>query len=407
VPAHPKLVAVDLGDGPQVRPVAPGGGALALNPRVTDTIKISVLDWNDIIDRTALGFDQLKPPGIAEVTALGRDGRPIAPADATRNRARGIDLECGRGPTIAIAGRFVHTSIHTTVGALLAGEPIAAQPCERDPITLAAGKQELLISPGDGFVVDGAALLTPPAGGLVSPPAGVVEVRAWGPDRREIRTDATPTARVLVVPESVSPGWQAHTADGARLTPVVVNGWQQGWVLPAGTGGTVMLTFPSNHLYRAGLFWGLALLPLLALLALVRPRREVVDEPARPWRPGPAVGAAAVLAVGWLIAGTVGALVFGSLLAVRYALSERQRLSDAITIGGTTTGFILAGAALSRHPWRSVGGYAGHSSGIQLLALVAIGALAVSVVQLSSGGSGLRRASQRLRATRHGDSTSA
>jgi arabinofuranan 3-O-arabinosyltransferase len=406
VPAHPKLVAVDLGDGPQVRPVSPSGGALPLNPRVTDTIKISVLDWDDVIDRTALGFDQLKPPGIAEVTVLGRDGQPIAPADAARNQARPVDLECGLGPTIAIAGRFVHTSIHTTVGALLAGEPIAAQPCEREPIALPAGRQELLISPGDGFVVDGAQLVTQKT---AAAGAGVVwpRVRAWGPDRREIRIDATPTARVLVVPESVNPGWQAHTADGTRLAPIVVNGWQQGWVLPAGTGGTITLTFPSNHLYRAGLFWGLALLPVLALLALVRPRREVVDQPARPWRPPPAVATVAVLGAGWLIAGVVGAMVFGSLLAVRYALRDRQRLSDAATVGTTATGFILAGAALSRHPWRSVGGYAGHSWGVQLLALIAIGALAVSVVQLSSGGSGLRRPSQRLRATRHGDSTSA
>ena len=388
VPAHPKLVAVDLGDGPQVHEMSPGSDGdgetrtLTLSPRVTDTITISVLDWDDVIDRTALGFDQLKPPGIAEITALGADGKPITPGDATRNQARPIDLECGRGPTIAIAGRFVHTSIHTTVRALLAGEPIAAQPCQREPIPLPAGTQELLISPGEGFVVDGAQLTTP----QLAPPAvetTPVHVDAWGPDRREVRTDPTPAARVLVVPESVNPGWVAHTADGTTLTPVVVNGWQQGWVLPAGAGGTITLTFPSNGLYRAGLGWGLALLPLLALLALVRPRRESVDEPARPWHPPAAAVTVAVLGAGWLIAGAVGVAVFGSLLAVRYMLRDRRRLSDAITLCTAATAFILAGAALSRHPWRSVGGYVGHSWGVQLLALTAIGALAVSVVKFS------------------------
>ena len=325
VPAHPRLVAVDLGDGPQVRPIPPSSDSdsdeprrrqtaamtLTLKPRVTDTIKISILDWDDVIDRTALGFDQLKPPGIAEIAALGADGKPIAPADAARNQARPVDLECGRGPTIAIAGRFVHTSLHTTVAALLAGEPIEAQPCEREPIALPAGKQELLISPGEGFVVDGAQLVTARA---TPAPAAVttVQIGAWGPDRREVRTDSSPNPRVLVVPESVNPGWLAHTADGTRLTPVVVNGWQQGWVLPAGTGGTITLTFPSNGLYRAGLGWGLALLPLLALLALLRPRREVVDEPARPWRLPPTMAAVAVLAAGWLIAGIAGVVVFGA-----------------------------------------------------------------------------------------------
>ena len=39
---------------------------------------------------------------------------------------------------------------------------------------------------------------------------------------------------MIVVPESINPGWIAHTANGVTLTPVVVNGWQQGWVVPAG-----------------------------------------------------------------------------------------------------------------------------------------------------------------------------
>src|SRR5262249_40068828 len=145
---------------------ASGDGAgqpqtFSLKPRVTDTISVSLLDWEDVIDRNALGFDQLKPPGLAEVVALGADGSPIAPADATRNRSREITVDCDHGPVIAVAGRFVHTSIRTTAGALLDGQPVAALPCERDPIALPAGQQELLISPGAQFVVDGAELTTP------------------------------------------------------------------------------------------------------------------------------------------------------------------------------------------------------------------------------------------------------
>ena len=181
----------------------------------------------------------------------------------------------------------------------------------------------------------------------------------------------------------MNPGWVAHTADGTRLTPVVVNGWQQGWVLPAGTSGVVTLTFPSNALYRAGLFWGLALLPLLALLALLRPRREVDDEPARPWRLPTAAAAVAVLGAGWLISGIAGVAVFAGALALRYWLRDRPSLSDAVTLGATASGFILAGAVLSRHPWRSVSGYVGHSWGVQLLALIAVAALAASIVPIT------------------------
>ncbi|MCV7397754.1 DUF3367 domain-containing protein [Mycobacterium paraseoulense] len=380
LPAHPTMVAVNLGDGPQVRALKPGQPqTIPLNPRVTDTVTVSLLDWEDVIDRNALGFDQLKPPGLAELTVLGADGNPIAPADATRDRAREITVDCDHGPVIAVAGRFVHTSIHTTVGALLADEPVAAQACDRDPIALPAGQQELLISPGAQFVVDGVHLSAPvPA--APQPGAAVPVWRAWGPDRREVQASPSATSRVLVIPESINPGWVARTSAGARLTPVAVNGWQQGWVVPPGDPGTITLTFPSNGPYRAGLAVGLALLPLLALLALWRTRTgRTGDVPARPWAPG-AWAAVAVLACGAVIAGAPGAAVVGAAMGLRYALPGRR--FDRATLALSAGGLILAGAVLSRHPWRSVDGYAGHSANVQLLALISLAVLAASVVVL-------------------------
>ena len=185
LPAHPTLVAVDLGDGPQVRRLTGDGGAqtLDLKPRITDTVKVSILDWDDIIDRTALGFDQLKPPGLAEVTALDARGAPIAAADAARNRARSIELPCGRGPIIGVAGQFVQTSISTTVGALLDGDPVPARPCQEGPIMLPAGQQELLISPGAAFIADGVQLAGPLAG-RIRPAATVpAQTGTWSTGR--------------------------------------------------------------------------------------------------------------------------------------------------------------------------------------------------------------------------------
>ncbi len=388
LPAHPTVVAVNLGDGPQVRELKPGEPqTVSLKPRVTDTVTISLLDWEDVIDRNALGFDQLKPPGLAEIAVLGTDGNPIAPADADRNRSREITVGCDgdlRGPVIAVAGRFVHTSIHTTVGALLDGDPVAALPCEGDPIALPAGQQELLISPGAQFVVDGAQLSTP-AGGAEIPNASPVGAHtgAWSASRREVQAPASPTSRVLVIPESINPGWVARTGTGARLTPVAVNGWQQGWIVPAGNPGTITLTFASNSLYRAGLAVGLALLPLLAALALWRTRRGRADDaPAQPWASG-RWAAVAVLAAGAVIAGAVGVVVVGAALGARYALRHRQRRRDGMTVALSAAGLILAGATLSRHPWRSVGGYAGHSANVQLLALISLAVLAASVVTVA------------------------
>jgi arabinofuranan 3-O-arabinosyltransferase len=383
VPAHPTMVAVDLGDGPQVRTLSTSGPQnLPLKSRVTDTVTVSLLDWEDVIDRTALGFDQLKPPGLAEIAALGADGRPIAAADAARNRAREITVDCAHGPVIAIAGRFVHTAIHSTVGALLDGAPVTAQACDPRPIMLPTGQQELLISPGPQFVIDGAELSGPLAAQSRTAAATSVtpaSTGAWGSARREVHIADATTSRVLVVPESLNTGWVAHTTAGTQLTPVAVNGWQQGWVVPAGTSGTVTLTFAPNSLYRAGLAGGLALLPLLALMAWWPQRRRPRDDPAaRPWAPG-SWAAVAVLTAGAVIAGVVGVLVFGAALGLRWALRDRPRRLDVITVGLSAGGLILAGAALSRHPWRSVDGYAGHSAGVQLLALISLAAVAASV----------------------------
>src|SRR5271170_6471254 len=375
------MVAVDLGDGPQVREVN-GSQSLPLKSRVTDTVTVSLLDWDDVIDRTALGFDQLKPPGLAEIAVLGADGKPVAPADAARNRARTVSVDCAHGPVIAIAGRFVHTSIQTTVGALLDGAPVNAQPCDRQPIQLPTGQQELLISPGPQFVVDGAKLSGPLA--AQSPTAAAASVTpaaagVWGPARREVRVPGAATSRVLVVPESLNTGWVARTSAGTRLTPVAINGWQQGWVVPAGTSGTIALSFAPNSLYRVGLAGGLALLPLLALMAWWPQRRRPSDDPAaRPWAPG-LWAAVAALGAGAVIAGVAGVVVFGAALGLRWVLRARPQRRDVSTVGLSAGGLILAGAALSRHPWRSVDGYAGHSAGVQLLALISLAALAASV----------------------------
>ena len=72
-------------------------------------------------------------------------------------------------------------------------------------------------------------------------------------------------------------------------------------------------------------------------------------------------------------------MVVGAAIGVRYLLRDRPRLNDAVTVGTSAGGLILAGAVLSQNPWRSVDGYAGHSAGVQLLALISVAALAASV----------------------------
>jgi arabinofuranan 3-O-arabinosyltransferase len=87
-----------------------------------------------------------------------------------------------------------------------------------------------------------------------------------------------------------------------------------------------------------------------------------------------------VLAAGFVIAGWAGAAIFVAALGLRWTLRDRASRRDAVTLWLSAGGLVLAGAALSRHPWRSVDGYAGHSTWVQLLALISLAAVATSTV---------------------------
>jgi arabinofuranan 3-O-arabinosyltransferase len=96
----------------------------------------------------------------------------------------------------------------------------------------------------------------------------------------------------------------------------------------------------------------------------------------------------AVVAVAAMISGVAGVVVGGAAVGVRYSpasgryphLRSREKLCEAVTVGLAAGGLTLAGAVLSQNPWRSVDGYAGHSAGVQLLALVSVAMLAASTV---------------------------
>jgi arabinofuranan 3-O-arabinosyltransferase len=91
----------------------------------------------------------------------------------------------------------------------------------------------------------------------------------------------------------------------------------------------------------------------------------------------------AVVAAAAVISGIAGVIVGGAALGLRHLLRRREKLCEAVTAALAAGGLISAGAVLSQNPWRSVDGYAGHSVGVQLLALVSVAMLAASAVPTS------------------------
>ena len=70
----------------------------------------------------------------------------------------------------------------------------------------------------------------------------------------------------------MNPGWRA-TLDGAPLEPVVLDGWQQGYRIPAGSAGDVVIEFAPDPWYRGALLGGLVLAVALLALATAGVRR--------------------------------------------------------------------------------------------------------------------------------------
>jgi GT2 family glycosyltransferase len=82
--------------------------------------------------------------------------------------------------------------------------------------------------------------------------------------------------RVLRLADTAAPGWKAEL-DGRELTKKTVDGWAQGFELPAG-GGKLDLTYEAPVTHTAWLWTQGALALVLVILALPGRRREIDDD---------------------------------------------------------------------------------------------------------------------------------
>ncbi len=89
----------------------------------------------------------------------------------------------------------------------------------------------------------------------------------------DARVGDGPAGRLLTLAERAHPSWTA-TLDGVPLEPLLVDGWAQGFVLPAGDGHLVVRQGPASGPVLLG--WQLLVLLVTVLLAVpVRPTRGV------------------------------------------------------------------------------------------------------------------------------------
>ena len=92
----------------------------------------------------------------------------------------------------------------------------------------------------------------PPA----APPARAIRTVSWS-DQHRVVDVAGGGKGYLAMSEGYNDGWRA-TAYGRTLTPVRMDGWQQGWKLPPGGATRVTLTFGPGRMQHGVLLGGLA-----------------------------------------------------------------------------------------------------------------------------------------------------
>ncbi len=330
------------------------------------------------------------PVGLSELRVIGADDLRLAPAEDAL-----VGSPCGQGPDLDLGAERVPTRVLATRADVVAGRPVQATPCGPGTTRLAAGEVRVTARSTPVWSVTGVALVPDLDFARAATPVPTTVTRWSAADRRvEVGERARPA--LLVVHENANEGWQADYA-GRRLERVTVDGWQQGYLVPAGAAGAVTLRFAPDRGYRLGLLGGLLAALLLVGSAVVPARRGTADPVALPaawpWPVAAALGAAALVLVG----GVAGLLVAGTAVAAGRLLPRRAAGLVPALVGITAA--LLAGLLLALDGWAGGSTYGGDRWPAPAAALVAFGALVAAWVR---GG----QAATRLFRRRNGRSTS-
>jgi arabinofuranan 3-O-arabinosyltransferase len=251
------------------------GGLISFAPLETNSLQIQFIHSAPKFSVTpAYGFPLLIPVGLQRVSIPALDAAPVS----VPNSKTVYNLPCGAGPAVTVDGKTVATSISGTLSDLIDLKSMPFVACKNDfgGLALAAGPHAFQARTVSPFAITLAVIKSPQAA-LVSSASAPrkASIEHWSADARSLKVTAGP-ATYLAVAQNYNSGWSA-TLGTQKLKPVRVDGWQQGFEIPAGRAGTVTLTMSSDTLFRALLLLGGLFLILLLVLALL-PSRKVLED---------------------------------------------------------------------------------------------------------------------------------
>ncbi|HEU4675658.1 MAG TPA: alpha-(1-_3)-arabinofuranosyltransferase family protein [Motilibacteraceae bacterium] len=357
--SRPAAVQVSVGGRSSTEPVD-AEGYVRFRPVTAQQVRLRFTAVDPRWSLSTSGVRSRLPVGVSEIRLLGADDlrRGVDPS------AR-VEIPCGYAPPLTVDGRALPTRAGGRLGDLLTGAPLRLTTCTGGPLRLAAGGHRVTLAPS-GELAPRSLTLRPAAPPAGEAPSVVPRLVAWGPEHRTVQVPAADVARVLTVHENANDGWRAALG-GRALAPVRIDGWQQGWLVPAGASGVVTLDYGPARPYRAGLVVGgllvLTLLALALLPARAAPARPAARALQRPIAAPVVAAVVLVLAFGW-----TGLLALAVASAVLALVRGRGPGAGALAAGIAAAG---AAALAAARPWPSAApGASGWPA--QLLALAAV-----------------------------------
>ncbi len=306
----PSSVEVVSPQGSRLASVGQGGVVRLVPPLRTTALSI-VLLGAALPGTQSAASDAGLPVGLSKLTIPGLAGLHVAAPSGQAS----FHLACGQGPSISIDGKKYPTSVSGTVADLVQSLPVQVRLCTPGgQLALSGGTHWLLAAPSSAFVLTDLDLRTQPGGttadtaksavsataagrataakGSATQPAAAGGQRptallTWQADDRSVSIGPG-TESYLEIHENFNAGWSA-ALNGQPLTAVRLDGWQQAFIVPAGYGGVIRLSYRPATVYHAGLIASALGLAVLAVLATAPGRRR--HPRRRRWRhraaPGP------------------------------------------------------------------------------------------------------------------------
>lgn len=271
------------------RPAAPGVAptrAVIRSARETRTVTLDEFGAMEPITARRLEITLLNPTrrdapiGLGDLRLVG--ARLAIPFDLSTPTG----AVCGLGPEVLVGTERYPTRVNGAMGDVSFAGQLRVELCGSEPIRLPAGEVRVRVASTSQFQPVSVDLV--PADPEPSPAATERALDRLEDSAGERFVLGPGEAVLLATTRNANPGWEARL-DGELLPAQRVDGWAQGWRVPAGDGGEIVLTFGPQGPYRTVLVVGLGLAGLVLLGALVtllsragRPRGAPLAEPPAP-----------------------------------------------------------------------------------------------------------------------------